>query len=88
MGCCLIHDSLNKANEIFKFYLFEFCFLTPSRLRNDSTDIKKDKTSPGRVNYKRKEFWLETTSNPDLHFSLNQCTRNYGEKKRKKEIIG
>ena len=27
MGCCLIHESLNKANKMFKMYSVEFCFL-------------------------------------------------------------
>lgn len=26
--CCLIHESLNKANKIFKMYAVEFCFVT------------------------------------------------------------
>ena len=28
MGCCLIHESLTKANKVFKIYPVEFCFLT------------------------------------------------------------
>lgn len=28
MGCCLIHELLNKANKRFKIYPAEFCYLT------------------------------------------------------------
>ena len=27
MDACLIHELLNKANKVFKFYSVEFCFL-------------------------------------------------------------
>jgi len=35
MGCCSIHESLNKANNIFKIYSIEFYLLTIVNLRQE-----------------------------------------------------
>ena len=67
MGCCSIHESLNKANKIFKIYSIEFYFLTVVNLRHDIVGPQAEQlesVSCGQILHDKDSGWGKEEPGP------------------------